>query len=306
MSYTEAPSPVSSACESTPAIDTIIEPRPRDIGGFSVRRVLPSPRRRMVGPFIFFDQMGPAELAPGAGLDVRPHPHINLATVTYLFEGEIEHRDSLGSHQAIQPGAINWMTAGSGIVHSERTPEALRLSGHRLHGIQLWVALPTSHEETAPEFFHHPASTLPRLEAEGVELRVLAGEAFGAVAPVRIFSPLFYVDARLESGATLELPSHYTERAAYVVSGTLVSGREQVLEPKLLVFRAGLRAVLRATSPARVMLFGGEPLDGARHIYWNFVSNSTDRIERAKRDWQEGRFPLVPGDEYERIPLPEP
>jgi redox-sensitive bicupin YhaK (pirin superfamily) len=304
VSFEEAPSPDCKECASTPSIELVVEPRSRDIGGFAVRRVLPSTRRRMIGPFVFFDHMGPAVFPPGEGMDVRPHPHINLATVTYLFEGEIDHRDSLGSHQTIQPGAINWMTAGSGIVHSERTPMAARQTGQRLHGIQLWVALPAAHEETAPAFFHHPAASIPSVEFSGVRVRVLAGSAYGKASPVQLFSPLYYLDAQLDAGAELELPSDLPERAAYVASGSIRTGHEAIDEPKLLVFRAGQRAVLRAVSAARVLLLGGEPLESPRHIFWNFVSSSPERIERAKRDWAERRFPLVPGDEEEFVPLP--
>jgi redox-sensitive bicupin YhaK (pirin superfamily) len=304
MSFEELPIPACKDCASTPSIELIVEPRPRDLGGFSVRRVLPTARRRMIGPFVFFDHMGPAVFPPGEGIDVRPHPHINLATVTYLFEGEIDHKDSLGSHQAIQPGAINWMTAGRGIVHSERTPMAARQSGQRLHGIQLWVALPAAHEEVPPAFFHHPRESIPSVDLPGVCVRVLAGSAYGAASPVQVFSPLFYLDARLDAGAELELPSAVSERAAYVASGSIRVGREDINEPKLLVFRAGQRVVLRALGAARVLLLGGEPLEGPRHVFWNFVSSSPERIERAKRDWAERRFPLVPGDEEEFVPLP--
>jgi redox-sensitive bicupin YhaK (pirin superfamily) len=304
MSFEEAPAAECTSCATTPSIELIVEPSERDLGGFSVRRVLPSVGRRMVGPFVFFDHMGPAVFPPGAGMDVRPHPHINLATVTYLFEGQIDHRDSLGSHQAIQPGAINWMTAGRGIVHSERTPVVVRQTGQRMHGIQLWVALPAEHEEMAPEFFHHPAASIPSVDFPGVQARILAGSAYGKTSPVKVMSPLFYVDARLDAGAELELPSDHSERAAYVATGSVTCGKEIVSEPKLLIFHAGQRAVLRATSDARVMLLGGDPLEGPRHIFWNFVSSSLARIERAKLDWAERRFPLVPEDEEEFIPLP--
>jgi redox-sensitive bicupin YhaK (pirin superfamily) len=304
VSIEEAPAPECKDCATTPSIELIIEPRARDLGGFSVRRVLPSTRRRMLGPFVFFDHMGPARFAPGEGMAVRPHPHINLATVTYLFEGVIDHRDSLGCHQAIQPGAINWMTAGRGIVHSERTPMAVRQAGQRLHGIQLWVALPAGAEEVEPEFHHHPAESIPAVDLPGVKARVLAGSAYGKTSPVKVYSPLFYVDAHLDAGAELELPSDHPERGAYIASGSVSCGRENVTDPKLLIFHAGQRAVLRANSDARVLLLGGDPLEGPRHIWWNFVSSSAERIERAKRDWAERRFPLVPGDEEEFIPLP--
>jgi redox-sensitive bicupin YhaK (pirin superfamily) len=303
VSFHEVPTPEGKDCVTTPSIELIVEPRQRDLGGLSVRRVLPTVVRRMVGPFIFFDHMGPAVFPPGEGIDVRPHPHINLATVTYLFEGEIEHKDSLGSHRTIQPGAINWMTAGRGIVHSERTTMAVRQTGQRIHGIQLWVALPAEHEEMPPEFFHHPAASIPSVDLPGVRARILAGSAYGKTSPVKVLSPLFYVDARLDAGAELELPSDHPERAAYIATGTVSCGREIVGEPRLLVFRTGQRAVLRATSDARVLLLGGDPLEGPRHIWWNFVSSSPERIERARRAWAERLFPLVPGDEDEFIPL---
>jgi redox-sensitive bicupin YhaK (pirin superfamily) len=290
---------------STSGIETLIEGRPRDLGGFEVARLLPSATRRQVGPFLFFDHFGPADFAPGQGMDVRPHPHINLATVTYLFEGEILHRDSLGSRQAIKPGAINWMTAGRGIVHSERTPPDVRARGSRQHGIQLWVALPRANEETEPEFHHHDADSLPTREGGGVSLRILAGTAYGAAAPVRTFSPLFYVEAVLPQGARLPLPDEHEERALYIVEGALSCEGARVNAGTMAVLSRGSAPVLRAETAARVMLLGGAPMDGPRHIWWNFVSSSEDRIEKAKRDWREGRFPKVPGDEAERIPLPE-
>jgi redox-sensitive bicupin YhaK (pirin superfamily) len=286
-------------------IETIIDGRPRDIGGFDVARLLPSVARRLVGPFIFFDHMGPAEFAPSHGMDVRPHPHIGLATVTYLFEGEILHRDSLGSHQPIRPGDINWMTAGRGIVHSERTGPELRSTGSRINGLQLWIALPTTLEETEPEFHHHPAHTLPALELGGAQLRVLAGTAYGQTSPVHTFSPLFYIDAVLPDGCELAVPNEYEERAAYVVQGAITCGADRAERGRMLVFTPGRDVVLRAAADARIVLIGGAPLDGKRHIFWNFVSSSTERIERAKQDWKDGRFAKVPGDELEFIPLPE-
>jgi redox-sensitive bicupin YhaK (pirin superfamily) len=285
-------------------IATVIDGRPRDLGGLSVFRVLPSPHRKMVGPFAFFDHFGPATFPPGSGLDVRPHPHINLATVTYLFEGEIVHRDSLGCHQVIRPGDINWMTAGRGIVHSERSDAAARARGTRMHGIQLWVALPTADEETAPGFHHHPRSSLPTVDRNGVELRVMAGTAYGMTSPVRTFSPLFYVDAALQDGADLALPDNHQERSAYVTSGRLWCAGQRLEPGRLVVFTPGAAGTLRAEGPARVVLLGGAPLDGERHIWWNFVSSRPERIEQARRDWQEGRFGKVPGDETEFIPLP--
>lgn len=305
MSWTAAAEPACEKCESTPAVETIIEARSRDLGGFTVRRVLPATARKLVGPFIFFDHMGPVVHRAGSGLDVRPHPHVNLATVTYLFEGEILHRDSLGSEQVIRPGEINWMTAGRGIVHSERTPPDRRKRGQRLHGIQLWVALPRAEEETEPEFRHHPSAALPWLRRGGASLRILAGKAYGLESPVRTFSPLFYVDVEMSPGSELLLPDDHEERAAYVVEGRLSCGAERPGASRMLVFSAGSTASLRAESSARVMLLGGAPLDGDRYIWWNFVSSSRERIERAKRDWKEGRFAKVPGDEVEFIPLPE-
>jgi redox-sensitive bicupin YhaK (pirin superfamily) len=288
---------------ATPSIETVINAKPRDLGGFVVGRVLPSAARRLVGPFIFFDHMGPAELGPGEGMDVRPHPHIGLATVTYLFEGEIIHRDSLGSCQPIRPGDINWMTAGRGIAHSERTSAELRESGSRIHGLQLWVALPLADEEVAPEFHHHPASTLPALEQGGARIRVLAGTAYGQTSPVRTFSSLFYVDIALPAGCSLPVPREHEERAAYVVEGAIECGTQRAESRRMLVFTPGAEVVLRAETDARVVLVGGAPIDGERHIFWNFVSSSKERIEQAKRDWKEQRFPKVPGDEIEFIPL---
>jgi len=297
--------PACAPCSGIAQLASVIDARARDLGGFTVGRVLPAPARQMIGPFIFFDHMGPADFPPGRGIDVRPHPHIGLATVTYLFAGEIVHRDSLGSHQPIRPGDVNWMTAGRGIVHSERTGAQPRQSGSRLDGLQLWVALPLEHEETEPEFHHHPARELPALDLAGTRLRVLAGSAFGARSPVRTFSPLFYADAAIPAGGELALPQEYEERAAYVVSGTIECGGEHAARGRMLVLTAGARASLRALSDARVALIGGAPIDGERHIFWNFVSSSRARIEQAKRDWREGRFPRVPGDDQEFIPLPQ-
>lgn len=288
------------------AVTRVLEGRPRDLGGFSVRRVLPAGGQQTVGPFIFFDHMGPAIFAPGEGVDVRPHPHIGLATVTYLFEGEFMHRDSLGSAQLIRPGDVNWMVAGRGIAHSERTPPELRRApaGAPIHGIQTWIALPTAHEETAPSFSHHPARDLPEIKGDGARLRLIAGEAYGARAPAEVFSPMFYLEAVLEDGATVELPGHYAERAAYVVEGGIEVDGEHYAVGQMTVFAATAPVTLRASGPARLMLLGGAPLDGPRQIWWNFVSSSRERIERAKLDWREDRFAAVPGDP-ERIPLPE-
>jgi len=290
------------------SVETLIVPRTRDLGdGFEVRRALPSVRRRMVGPFIFFDQMGPAVFRSGHGLDVRPHPHIGLATVTYLFEGEILHRDSLGTVQSIHPGAVNWMVAGRGIAHSERTPPELRATGGRLYGIQIWVAVPKQHEETAPAFAHTPADALPVLEDAGTRVRLIAGGLYGARSPVGTLSELFYADAVLAAGARLQVPASHEERAVYVAEGGVELGGQVYGTGQLLVLRPGAEGVLTGPGPTggRVLLFGGEPMDGPRHIWWNFVSSSKERIEQAKADWTTGRIGPVPG-ETEFIPLPEP
>ncbi|MCB9542362.1 MAG: pirin family protein [Myxococcales bacterium] len=285
------------------AIEVVITPRERDLGGFTVRRVLPWVKRRMVGPFIFLDQMGPVELAAGTGMDVRPHPHIGLATVTYLFEGAFEHRDSLGSFQVIRPGAVNWMTAGRGIVHSERTGAAERVIGGRVFGMQSWVALPVEAEEVAPSFVHHPAETLPAFGVEGAALRLIAGTAYGQKSPVEVFSPLFYVDAVVPRGARLPLPAEHEERAVYVAVGAGAVAGEPVEAGTMVVVRPGADAGFTAAVDSRVMLLGGAPV-GPRLVWWNFVSSRADRIEQAKADWAAGRFGKVPGDEIEFIPLP--
>jgi redox-sensitive bicupin YhaK (pirin superfamily) len=285
------------------ALETIVIPQSRDLGGFAVKRVLPAIERRMVGPFVFFDQMGPAVFAPGTGIDVRPHPHIGLATVTYLFDGSILHRDTLGSVQEIRPGAINWMTAGRGIAHSERTGPTVRAAGGRLAGIQSWVALPTKDEETAPGFAHHGGASLPIVAGEGKHVRVLIGAAYGVRSPVGTFSETLYADVALDAGARLAVPLEAEERALYLVDGTVEIAGEEFAPGRLLVLRPATEVVVTARSAARLMLLGGAPLDGPRHIWWNFVSSSRERIEQAKADWQAGRFPAVPGDS-EFIPLP--
>jgi hypothetical protein len=288
-----------------PVIDLVIEARPRDLGGFSVRRSLPSAQRRLVGPFIFLDHMGPMALPPGQGMDVRPHPHIGLATVTYLFDGEIDHRDSLGSFQTIRPGDVNWMIAGRGIVHSERSGPEARARGPRMHGIQSWVALPLADEEGEPRFFHHPKSTLPRIERDGARLDVIAGSAYGERSPVIAQSPTLYVHAQLDAGARLPVETEFEERAFYVVEGAVRCGGRELHSGALAVLHPGAEALIEAADPARVMIVGGARLDGDRHIYWNFVSSSKQRIESAKDDWKSRRFPSVPGDEVEFVPLPE-
>jgi len=286
------------------AIEVVVTPATRDLGeGFQVRRALPSLQRRMIGPFVFLDEMGPVRLAPGSGLDVRPHPHIGLATVTYLFEGEILHQDSLGVRQPIRPGDVNWMIAGRGIVHSERTPQALRARGPGVWGLQSWLALPQQDEELAPSFRHHPAAELPRSSIGGAEIRLIAGTLFGLRSPVKTLSALFYAEATLEEGARLELTPEHEERGAYIVDGQVSVDGQQFPRGRLVVFRPALHVVLEARTPARLMLLGGQTL-GPRHIWWNFVSSSRERIEQAKQDWKAGRFASVPGDP-EFIPLPE-
>jgi redox-sensitive bicupin YhaK (pirin superfamily) len=288
-------------------VDIILLPRTADLGdGLTVHRALPAAERRMVGPFIFFDAIGPALLQAGKGLDVRPHPHIGLATVTYLFEGEILHRDSLGSVQPIRPGEVNWMIAGRGIVHSERTPPELRVHESRLSGIQTWVALPKRHEEADPGFFHHDAAALPVLEGDGKRVRLIIGSLYGTRSPVQTFSEMFYAEVNLDPGVTLSIPNEHEERAAYVLEGAIevLPSGEHFRPGRLVVFRAGSVLVLRA-GPARVrlMLLGGETMDGPRHIWWNFVSSSRERIEQAREDWRAGRSGAVAGDP-EFIPLP--
>jgi len=287
-------------------VETVLIPRTHDVGGFEVRRALPTQDRRMVGPFIFFDQMGPGEFLAGHGLDVRPHPHIGLATVTYLFVGEIMHRDSLGSVQPIRPGDVNWMTAGSGIAHSERTDRGLRAHTSRLFGIQSWIALPQALEETAPAFAHHPAATLPMLRDGGASVRLIAGEAWGERSPVVALSPMFYADVTLETNALVPLPREHAERAAYVLEGAIDVSGDRFEPGGMLIFRPGDGLSLRAVGgPARLLVLGGAPMDGPRHLFWNFVSSRLERIEQAKADWKAGRFAKVAQDGEEFIPLPE-
>jgi redox-sensitive bicupin YhaK (pirin superfamily) len=285
------------------AILQVIGSRQRDLGGFVVRRVLPSEGRQMVGPFIFFDHLGPTQFAPGHGIDVRPHPHIALATVTYLFSGSLEHRDSLGTVREIRPGDVNWMSAGSGIAHSERTPRAARASGEHVHGIQSWVALPDGQEDGVPTFVHHPAAALPARVGDGIDLSVIAGEAFGLRSPLVTLWPTLYVHAQIAGGATLEFPPDYAERAVYVAQGELAVGEVPVTEGQLAVLEPGMKSTLRARGDSRAMLLGGEPFPTPRHIWWNFVASSQERIERAKERWERRQFPAVPG-ETEFIPLP--
>jgi len=275
-------------------------------GGFFVTRLLPQMARRSIGPFVFFDYFGPADFAPGKGIDVRPHPHIGLATITYLFEGSQIHRDTLGSVQEIKPGDVNWMTAGRGIAHSERTGEAVRAQGHRMHGIQSWIGLPQADEEAPPAFQHFGVDDLPDRNDKNVTLRLIAGSAFGLAAPVKTFSPIFYADARFAPGGALHYAAEHEERAFLVIEGEVQTGGIEVHGPgAMLALDKDEEITLYANAPARVMLLGGARLDGERHIWWNFVSSSKDRIERAKQEWRDGRFGLIPGDDKEFIPLPE-
>lgn len=305
MSWSPCPDPTLGDSASVDAVETVIVPRAVDLGEMTVRRALPSRKRQMVGPFIFFDQMGPAEFLTDQGIDVRPHPHVNLATVTYLLEGEILHRDSLGTEQAIRPGAVNWMKAGTGIVHSERTSDALKQSGQRLFGLQTWVALPEAEEETAPAFLHHGAGDIPVITDGPLSLRLIAGEMQGVRSPLKTASETLYADVSLERGGRFQVEASHEERALYILSGALsVDGTEHG-DAALLILRSGAPVEVRATESARFMLFGGEPMEGPRYIWWNFVSSRLERIEQAKEEWRQGRFDTVPGDEEDFIPLPE-
>ena len=304
MSWQPTNDPIAGDRVSCDALEHVIVPRARDLGGFSVRRALPAAAKQMVGPFIFFDQMGPAEFLIGKGIDVRPHPHIGLATVTYLFEGEVYHRDSLGSSLAIRPGELNLMTAGRGIVHSERETSEAQGRARRLFGIQAWAALPKSHEEQAPAFAHFGAQELPRVMGDGKTVRLVLGRAYGARSPVDYPHDALFAEAVLAPGAVLPLDADYDERAIYVASGAIDIAGDRFEEGRLLVFKPGDRISVLALSQARIMLIGGEPMDGPRHIWWNFVSSSQERIREAKEAWAKGQFSLVPGDDVERIPLP--
>jgi redox-sensitive bicupin YhaK (pirin superfamily) len=304
MSWQPSNDPIPGDARSCDAIEHVIVPRARDLGGFEVRRALPAAEKQMIGPFIFFDQMGPAEFLIGGGIDVRPHPHIGLATVTYLFEGEVYHRDSLGSSLAIRPGEVNLMTAGRGIVHSERETSEAKAAPRRLFGIQAWAALPKSHEEAAPAFAHHGTDELPRIAGDGKRVRLVMGSAYGARSPVAFPHESLFAEAVLAPGAVLPLDPDYDERAVYVASGEIDIAGDAFGEGRLLVFKPGDRISILANTQSRLMLLGGEPMDGARHIWWNFVSSSKERIEQAKEDWRSKRFALVPGDDKEFIPLP--
>lgn len=287
----------------TDAIALLIPPREKDLGGFTVKRILPFAKHRMVGPWIFFDHMGPAVFEPGKGTNVRPHPHINLATVTYLFEGHIHHRDSLGSDQVITPGAINLMVAGRGIVHSEREPLEGIDTTRQLHGLQLWHALPEADEEIEAAFFHYDAEEIPSVTVEGAPVRVMMGTAYGVTSPVKTYAETLYLEARLSAGQALVLPDHVAERGLYVVSGRATVNGTPVEASHMVILNAGATVSVTTDTEAQLALIGGEPFT-ERHIYWNFVSSRKERIEQAKADWREGRFPKVPGDEIEFIPLP--
>ena len=284
---------------------TIVAPRVHDLGGFEVRRAVPSIQARSVGPFVFVDHVGPAVFEPGRGVDVRPHPHIGLATVTFLWAGALRHRDTLGSLQDIAPGDVNWMTSGRGIAHSERTPPDPRAGGHVLHGMQTWVALPRAHEETAPAFHHHPAASLPDRTHRGARVRVIAGRGFGMESPVHVFADTSNVALDLDPGAELDIPADAVERSLYVLEGEAQLDGTDLPARHLVLLDRGTTPRLRARTPLKAMLMGGEPLDAPRHVWWNFVSSSRERIEQARQDWREGRFGTIPGDDREFIPLPE-
>ena len=306
MSWSPCPDPAPGDRKNAEAIELLIVPRAVDLGEMVVRRALPSVKRQMVGPFIFFDQMGPAEFLTDQGIDVRPHPHINLATVTYLFQGQILHRDSLGTEMAIEPGAVNWMRAGRGIVHSERTSPERKQTGQRLFGIQSWMALPEDQEESDPAFVHHGAEALPVVEAEGIRARIIAGEVLGARSPLATPSETVYAHLTLRAGARMPIEPSVEERALYTLGGEIEIAGDVFGPGQLLVLRPGDPIAVAARSDADFMLFGGAPMGGPRYIWWNFVSSRLERIEQAKEEWAKGRFDTVPGDVEEFIPLPEP
>jgi len=305
MSWMPSNDPILGDPQTCDALDLVIVPRTRDLGdGFAVRRALPHGKRQMVGPFIFFDHFGPVQFVSGQGMDVRPHPHIGLATVTYLFDGSIMHRDSEGNVQEIQPGAMNLMTAGRGIAHSERTPDVQRAHGQKMLGLQSWIALPKDREEIAPTFQHYDADSLPSVQDTGFTARVIAGSSFGVASKVDMVSPWFYVEVSLDEGKSVPLDADHEERAIYIVDGEIDIAGDRYEGPRMLIFRPGDRITVRATRPSRMMFLGGTALEGPRYVWWNFVSSSKERIEQAKEDWKSGRFEAVP-DETEFIPLPE-
>ncbi|MBV1929857.1 MAG: pirin family protein [Sulfitobacter sp.] len=311
MSWNPSIEPTCPGADDVDAIETLIVPRARDIGGFEVRRALPSARRQMVGPFVFFDQMGPAEFITEQGIDVRPHPHIGLATVTYLYKGEFQHQDSLGTNQMIYPGEVNWMIAGNGVTHSERTSAQTRKGPSSLFGIQTWVALPEEAEDMDADFEHHKEEALPFIEGEGKQVRLILGNAWGERAPTKTFSEMFYADAVLEAGALLPMPDNHEDRGIYVTDGSIEVAGDTFQSGQMMVFRPGDAITVKAgPAGARLMLLGGETLNGPRHIWWNFVASSQEKIEVAKEawaagDWEHGRFQLPPSDDGEFIPLPD-
>ncbi len=305
MSFFPGKDPAAGDTYQCDAIDQVIVPRTVDLGDFAVRRALPSARTRMVGPFIFFDHFGPAEFHAGNGLDVRPHPHIGLATVTYLFDGEIMHRDSLGTAVAIRPGEVNWMTAGRGIVHSERTRPERRVDGEPIHGLQMWVALPAAKEEMDARFAHHATAEFPVINDNGKNVRVVVGSLYGASSPVPTVHETIFGDVHLKAGATLPLDADHEERAVYIIDGVLDIAGDKFEAGRLLVFRPGDTVSITAATDTHFVIVGGAPMDGPRHIWWNFVSSRKERIEQAKAEWKAGHFGKVPGDEIEFIPLPE-
>ncbi len=310
MSWNPTQSP---ECPNTDAnaLETLIIPRARDLGGFEVRRALPSPKRQMVGPFIFFDQMGPAEFITDGGIDVRPHPHIGLGTVTYLYNGEFEHRDSIGTHQMIYPGEVNWMVAGKGVTHSERTSAETRATKHSLFGIQTWIALPEDREEMEPDFEHHKEAALPTIEDNGVSAKLILGTAYGKTSPVTMQSETFYLDVTLAASSSFPLPDNHEDRGIYVTEGSISVNGHVYEAGQMMVFRPGDRiTILAAERGARLMLLGGATMNESRYIWWNFVSSSKERIEEAKEawkeaDWLDGKFSLPPGDTSEHIPITE-
>lgn len=310
MSWNPALTPGCPDAAGADAIETLIIPRARDLGGFEVRRALPAPKRQMVGPFIFFDQMGPAEFLTDQGIDVRPHPHIGLGTVTYLHRGSFQHRDSTGADQIITPGALNWMVAGRGVTHSERSPDAVRAGPSSLLGIQTWIALPETHEDIAPSFEHHAADALPEIRDQGIEARLILGRAYGEVAPATMHSDTFYLDVTLAARARFPLPVDHEDRGIYITEGSVSIAGQEFQAGQMMVFRPGDAITVAAGDRgARLMALGGATLNGPRHIWWNFVASSRERIEAAKQEWREarwgqGRFDLPPGDRDEHIPLP--
>jgi redox-sensitive bicupin YhaK (pirin superfamily) len=305
MSFFPGNDPASGDPFSCEALELLLVPRSVDLGDFAVRRALPHTKRRTVGPFVFFDHFGPAEFKAGRGLDVRPHPHIGLSTLTYLYDGEIVHRDTLGMNAAIRPGEVNWMTAGRGIVHSERTAPERRTDGEPLHGLQLWVAMMAKDEENDPGFAHHGGDELPVVNGDGKVARIVAGTMFGASSPLATHIDAVFADISLETGASVPLEADYEERAVYVSSGEIDISGDRFVTGQMLIFRPGDRITVKAAVPSRIAIVGGAPLDGPRHVWWNFVSSRRERIEQAKEEWKKGWFGKVPGDEIEFIPLPD-